>query len=154
MVRCVCKSHCSWELFFLQYLCRLSHVGDRPAFSGASSVAIQDCISICQDSWASVWELHSLKMSLFYLCIWMVVGTNFLSKFRRYSFTVFKFPVLASWSCSFVYKLFTLSPTGQESFSIIFLSPCPLKLHDVLWCGSFHYCAGRLVLYDVDTLFL
>lgn len=26
-----------------------------------------------------VWELHSLKMSLFCLCIWMVVRTNFLS---------------------------------------------------------------------------
>lgn len=161
MVRCVCKSHCPWELFFPRYRCGLCHmlvIG--LLFLGLplllSRVAYQ-FVRILEKVCGNYISCHCVSENVFillYLCIWMIVGTNFLPKFWKYSFIIFKFPVLASWSWSFVNKLFTLSPTWQESFNIIFLSPCPRKPHDVFDVGLFIYCAGCLVLYDLDTLVL
>lgn len=81
------------------------------------------------------------EMCLSCLYTWMVILTNFSFKILKIFFIVFTFPVflLVIWSCFFVCKLFTLSLTQQEFFSIVFLFLCALKPHDVLWSGSFYF---------------
>lgn len=61
-------------------------VGHNPALLG--------CINSYWDSWENIFlATVCLKMPFLYLSTGMVAGNNFLSKFGRYSFILFKFPV-------------------------------------------------------------
>lgn len=102
-VKCVT---CWWQAcFFWGFLCCSPGLHFR--FSGF----LRKCMG------TTFLAMVCVEMPLFYLYTWMVIGINFLSKFWRYSFIVFKFPVvlLINWSRSFVCKLFTLSQIQQES---------------------------------------